>query len=104
MYRSATLAIVVSSTSMNVGITTAAATTHGLIGRRTIIGTGTAIAAAVMAVPPFAGPVAAGSVVTSVVVIYGCKIFPALSPVGSAFTCTCGVTDNPINSGVLSGS
>ena len=31
MYRSATLAIVVSSTSMKVGTTTAAATNHGLI-------------------------------------------------------------------------
>src|SRR5580704_2599031 len=31
MYRSATLAMVVSSTSMNVGMTTATATTHGLI-------------------------------------------------------------------------
>ena len=33
MYRKATLAMVVSSTSMNVGITTAAATIHGLITR-----------------------------------------------------------------------
>ena len=33
MYRSATLAIVVSSTSMKVGTTTAAATNHGLIRR-----------------------------------------------------------------------
>ena len=34
MYRSATLAIVVSSTSMNVGTTTAAATNQGLIAGR----------------------------------------------------------------------
>src|SRR5262249_32114235 len=34
MYRSATLAIVVSSTSMNVGMTTATATSQGLIDRR----------------------------------------------------------------------
>src|SRR5579864_1182784 len=39
MYRSATLAIVVSSTSMNVGTTTAAATNQGLIaGRLTAAG------------------------------------------------------------------
>ena len=39
MYRSATLAIVVSSTSMNVGTTTAAATNQGLIaGRLTALG------------------------------------------------------------------
>src|SRR5271165_602962 len=39
MYRSATLAIVVSSTSMNVGTTTATATNQGLIaGRLTVVG------------------------------------------------------------------
>src|SRR5262245_46569869 len=39
MYRSATLAIVVSSTSMNVGTTTAMATNQGLIaGRATVVG------------------------------------------------------------------
>ena len=39
MYRSATLAIVVSSTSMNVGTTTATATNQGLIaGRLTALG------------------------------------------------------------------
>ena len=39
MYRSATLAIVVSSTSMNVGTTTATATNQGLIaGRLTAVG------------------------------------------------------------------
>src|SRR5262249_55509472 len=43
MYRSATLAIVVSSTSMNVGMTTATATTQGLIaGRWTAVGAGAA--------------------------------------------------------------
>src|SRR5438067_2324432 len=38
MYRSATLAMVVSSTSMNVGMTTATATTQGLIAGRLTAG------------------------------------------------------------------
>jgi hypothetical protein len=39
MYRSATLAMVVSSTSMNVGMTTATATNQGLIaGRLAVVG------------------------------------------------------------------
>src|SRR5581483_479588 len=45
MWRNATFAIVVSKTSMNVGMTTASATNHGLIARGTAVAeySGTAI-------------------------------------------------------------